>query len=310
MKAPPVLARAVGRGTTGIVGKRTAQLLPQAKLAGPMPWVMAIMVAMMTVAAAGGLGLNNLARATQSELAGGLTVQIVEASPQSRERQAAAAVNVLQGHPGVAEVRRVPTGQVEQLIQPWLGGGDDGQGIPVPALIDVRLTGDATARRIGELRDALARSAPAARIDAQSAWLRPVFSAIHSLQWLAFALIAMLGAATAAAVWLAARTALGANRDTIEIVHHLGATDRQIARIFQRSVAIDAALGGIVGLGLGIGAVLFLSGRFARLGSDMVGRGGLGLSDWLLIAAIPLCSMLLAMFTARFTVIAALRRML
>ena len=47
-----------------------------------------------------------------------------------------------------------------------------------------------------------------------------------------------------AAVWLAARNALGGNRDTIEIVHLLGGSDAQIARIFQRSILADAVIGG------------------------------------------------------------------
>ena len=84
---------------------------------------------------------------------------------------------------------------------------------------------------------------PSARIDAQASWLAPVFHAIASLQWLALGLVVLLAATSAAAVWLAARSALGSNRDTIEIVHLLGGTDGQIARIFQRSIAIDALAG-------------------------------------------------------------------
>ena len=93
-----------------------------------------------------------------------------------------------------------------------------------------------------ELGESLRAVAPAARVDAQASWLAPVFGAIRSLQLLALALILLLAAATVAAVLLAARTALGANRDTIEIVHLLGGTDSQIARIFQRSIGIDAAV--------------------------------------------------------------------
>src|SRR6185312_13007615 len=157
-------------------------------------------------------------------------------------------------------------------------------------------------------RAALTASAPAAKVDAQAGWLAPVFHAISSLQWLAVGLIVLLGATSAAAVWLAARSALGSNRDTIEIVHLLGGTDRQIARIFQRSIAIDALVGGIVGLLLGLVAILFLGRQFAALGSGMVAGGGLGVPDWIAIGAIPVAGIVIAMFTARITVLAALRR--
>ena len=130
------------------------------------------------------------------------------------------------------------------------------------------------------------------------------------LQWLAVGLIVLLAATSAAAVWLAARSALGSNRETIEIIHLLGGTDRQIARIFQRSIGLDAVLGGIAGLALGLTAILLLARQFAGLGSGMVAGGALGLLDWGLLAAIPVLGVLLATLTARATVLAALRRML
>jgi len=120
----------------------------------------------------------------------------------------------------------------------------------------------------------------------------------------------LLGATSAAAVWLAARSALGSNRETIEIIHLLGGTDRQIARIFQRSLGLDAVLGGLAGLALGLTAMLLLGRRFAGLGSGMVAGGALTPLDWGLLAAIPVLGVLLAMLTARATVLAALRRML
>ena len=42
----------------------------------------------------------------------------------------------------------------------------------------------------------------------------------------------------------------------------------------------------------------------------MVAGGGLGPAEWGALAAIPLIGIVLAMLTARFTVLAALRRML
>jgi len=300
----------------GFGAERRAQLIPQARLSGPMPWVLAIMIAMTAIAVAGGLALANLASAARAELSGGLTVQIVEADSVKRDRQAELAVSVLSNMEGVAAAHRVPDAELETLIEPWLGEREPGDAaavgdaVPIPALIDVRLDGPVTQPRIRAVRDRLASGAPAARVDAQSSWLAPVFSAISSLQWLALGLVVLLAATSAAAVWLAARSALGSNRSTIEIVHLLGGTDSQIARIFQRSVGIDAVLGGIAGLALGTIAILLLGRQFAALGSGMIAGGGLGWRDWLLIAAIPVAGVLIAMITARLTVLAALRRML
>lgn len=290
-----------------------AELIPQGRLSGPVPWVIAIMVALTAIALATGLALGNTVTAATAEIEGGVTVQLVEPRADVREQEAARALDALKAVPGVASMRLVPQEELDALVAPWLGSGaerDTGAGIPVPALIDVRLQHPASRERVLAIQRAVTQVAPSARVDAQSSWLRPVFDAIVSLQWLAIALVALLAAALAAAVLLAARSALGTNRDTIEIVHLLGGTDSQIARVFQRSIGLDAAGGGTFGLALALVVILSLGRRFAGLGAGLVSSGALVWSDWLLLALVPILATLLAMLTARLTVMHALRKML
>jgi cell division transport system permease protein len=307
------LARTLGRTLGGAFGGGgESPLLPEARLSGPMPWVIAIMIGLTVVAAASALALRHAAQAASADLEGGVTVQIVTAAPHERERQAAAALALLRHTPGVASASAVPQQQLDALVEPWLGAraGDDLDALPIPALIDVRLDGPASPRRLDALRGAIVRAAPTARVDAQSSWLAPVFHAIGTLQWAAGGMIALFAFATASAVLLAARNALGIHRETIEVVHMLGATDVQIARVFQRSMATDAALGGVVGLMAGVVTVLGLGRQFATLGSGMVAQGALAWTDWTALAMIPIAGVLLVMVTARLTVLSALRRML
>jgi cell division transport system permease protein len=303
----------MARGWHRISGVGEAELVPQPRLSGPMPWVIAIMVALTIIAAAAGLALRNTADAAAAELRGGVTVQIVEASPEARSRQAQEAVRRLGRMPDVQSVRLVPQAELAGLIEPWLGtevGSGDAEAIPVPALIDARLSGAVTPKRLAAIQQALRTVAPAARVDAQSSWLKPVFAAIESLQWLAIALVLLLALALAAAVLLAVRSSLGTNRGTIEIVHLLGGTDAQIARVFQRSVGIDAAGGGLLGLVLALVVVLFLARRFGSLGAGLVDQGALGWQDWATLCLVPVIAVLLAMLTARLTVMRTLRKML
>lgn len=293
------------------LGASAARILPQARMGGPMPWVIAIMIALTVIAVAAGLALANLAANARAEIAGGVTVQVVEALPAARDRQAESALAVLGNREDVASVRRVGDAELAALLEPWLGeGAGDAGAIPTPALIDVRLRGEVTTQRLASLRAALAPVAPAARVDAQAGWLGPVFDTIASLRLLALGLVLLLAATSAAAVWLAARSALGANRDTIEVIHHLGGTDGQIAGMFQRSIALDAVSGGLAGLLAGLAAIMLLGRQFSALGSGLVAGGGLGVTDWALIVAVPLVGVLLATLTARLTVLAALKRIL
>ena len=291
--------------------QREAELLPEGRLSGPMPWVIAIMVALTVIAAAAGLAFSNTARNASDALSGGVTVQVVDANPAERDRQAQAVLGALRDTPGVIEASLVSQDEIDRLIEPWLGASASGDaGIPVPALVDARLRDAVTGETLGAMRQLLRQVAPAARVDAQSSWLKPVFSAVDTLRWLSLALVGLLGVALGAAVLLAVRNALGSNRDTIEIVHLLGGTDGQIARIFQRAIGYDAAVGGVVGLALGLVVVLALGQQFAALGAGLVSSGALGWSDWVLLALIPVAGVILAMFTARQTVVRALRKML
>ncbi len=310
MKRPPAIGRTVDRGLAPFRGRRAAGLLPQTRRGGPMLWVIAIMVMLTVVAAAGALALSNMVSAARADVSGSATVQIVEPHPEQRAAQSEAAQGVLAGDRAVAGFRAVPEEEIAELLEPWLGTGGNSEAVPLPAIIDVEMRSGAQNTDYERLRAALQKIAPGARIDAQSDWLAPVLSALSALKLMAFALIALLGSVSAAAVWLASRNALGGNRDTVEIVHLLGGSDDQIARIFQRSILIDATVGGLLGFVAGILIMSSLGAQFAALQSGMVAGGSLSTIDWLSIALVPLFAVGIAVYTARMTVLSSLRKSL
>lgn len=320
MSVPPVpdaeLATAGDGGLGDLAPAKdvSGKLAVPTRLSGPIPWVIAILIALVVIAAAGGLSLRNLADNARADLADAVTVQIIEADPQARRDQAQAAAGALGEHPLVTSLRIVPEDELQELLEPWLGASAASDNVPIPALIDVELARRASADELAQLQTALDGAleplSGAARVDAQSQWLRPVYDALSALQYLALALIALVSIATAAAVWLASRNAFINHRETVEIVHLLGGTDHQVTRIFERSVIREAAFGSVIGLLIGLAAVWLLGQQFASLDSGMVGGGGLGLIDWLIIAAIPVMGVVLAAVTGRITIGYALRSML
>ncbi len=284
-------------------------LLPEGRLAGPMPWVIAIMMFLTVLAAAAGLGLAGAASRLDDQIGGRVTIQVVEANPSARAAQAEAAAAAVRRLPGVIDVRIVPQEEVARLLEPWLGAGGLESDIPVPALIDVDL--DPTAQRnLDAFRAAVTAAAPSARVDDNAQWLAPLASLIGALKWLAAGLVLLMIGATAATVVLAARAALDTHRGTIEILHLMGATDIQVARLFQRRIALDALFGGLVGFILG-GAILILLGqRVTALGSELLGTATIPAQGWLVLVILPVLGVLLAMLVARWTILRALGRML
>ncbi|MGQ0558529.1 MAG: cell division protein FtsX [Sphingosinicella sp.] len=291
------------------LGTAERGLLPEGRLAGPMPWVIAIMTFLTILAAAAGLALSGAAGRLEEQIGGRLTVQVVEANPRLRNAQAEGAVGVLRTLPGIAAVSRVGDDEIEALLEPWLGAGVLEADLPVPALIDV----DLAARSPGDVervRRAIAGVAPAARVDDNGSWLAPLAGLITALQWLAAGLVLLMIGATAATVVLAARAALDTHRNTIEILHMMGATDVQVARLFQSRIALDALFGGIVGFVLAAAVMLAIGERVSSLGSELLGSAALPAQGWAMLMAIPIFGVLLAMLVARLTILRALGRML
>ncbi|WP_164115312.1 cell division protein [Sphingorhabdus sp. Alg239-R122] len=285
-------------------------LIPEGRLTGPMPWVIAIMMFLTILAAAAGLSVRASADRVNADLAGRVTVQIVEANPDLRAEQAGAAVEALSKIRLVEKVEPVSETDVEEMLAPWIGSDGLDDTIPIPALIDLDLNGPATEANLDEIRDLLTDIAPAARIDAHGSWLKPVFNLLKSLQYLALGLVLLLAFATSATVLLAARSALDTHRETIDIMHLLGATDGQITRLFQRRIGLDAGFGGAVGIIAALMVLFFIAVQMGEIGSGLLESGLLRWHDWAILALIPIGGIVLAMLTARVTIMRALRKML
>jgi len=283
-------------------------LLPEGRFAGPMPWVIAIMMFLTVLAAAAGLGLAGAAARLADQIGGRVTVQILEANPGVRAAQAQAAAAAIRALPGVLSAQPVPEAEMARLLEPWIGSGLDME-LPIPALIDVDLAPEAR-QDLAPLRAAVAPIAPSARIDDNAQWLAPLASLIGALKWLAAGLVMLMIAATAATVVLAARAALDTHRTTIEILHLMGATDVQVARLFQRRIALDALFGGLVGFILAGSVLIVLGQRVSALGSELLGSATIPAQGWAVLVALPILGVLLAMLVARLTILRALGRML
>lgn len=285
------------------------RLLPEGRLAGPMPWMVAIMIFLTMLAAAAGIGLGRAASALGEQLAGRLTVQIVESNPDLRERQVRTVLAELARVPMVERAVRVDDGQMRALLEPWLGADGIDADLPVPALIDVDLkAGDG--RGAEEIARTVRALAPKARVDAHADWLGPLQKLLSTLRWLAVALVLLMAGALVAAVMLSARAALVTHRATIDVMHLMGATDGQVSRLFERRAVLDTLFGGALGFVCGALVILGVSGRLDTVGAALLDQGGLGVVGWLVLMLLPLGAALLAVATARWTVKTALAKML
>ena len=285
------------------------RILPEGRLAGPMPWVIAILMFLSVLAAAAGLAIAGAASSMQGALAGRLTVQIVEANPDVRTRERASVSAALRRMSNVTEVSEIADAEVRDLLTPWLGSDGLDSELPVPALIDATLI-DSSPAAVAEIERAVRALAPGARVDRHADWMGPLAGLLATLKWLAVALIVLTAGATAGAVVLGSRAALDQHRATIDVMHLMGATDRQISRLFERRVAQDAVTGSALGFVAAVGVLMVLGWRLNAVGAALVQSAGLGWVDWLVIVLLPIAGIGLAIVSARITVLRSLARIL
>jgi cell division transport system permease protein len=269
-----------------------------------MAGVLAIMLFLTVLAAAGGIGAARGAEALRGVLAGRATVQIVTADAATRTALAARVLATLRTSPAVRQAIVVPPAALARLLGPWLGDAATGADLPIPALIDIELAPQPGA--LAQVRARLAAITPAARVDAHADALAGTGTLLAMLTVLAGAVVVLMSAGSAAVVLLAVRSGLGAHRTTIEVMHGLGATDAQVAQLFQRRIARDAGVGAAAG-GVAAWAVILLLGRLAAgTGSQLLDGVALGQGGWIAVVGLPFAFVGFAALVAYVAVVRAL----
>ena len=283
------------------VSPAVRRLLGTNRFRGPTPWVIAIMSFSIMLIAATGLALastaGSLSRAIETRYAlevpnGGQNLDALVASLKSVS--------------GVSSVDPVPESEMRRTLERWLGPEADSADLPVPALVNFDARPGTDFAAVQRHVEAIA---PGARISAHQDRVAPLLRSMHALQWLAFGLVVLLGAAAAAAVVLAARGALDTHRFTIEVMHGIGATDLQLTHMFQRKIALDALVGSVAGAAAGA-LVLLLLASGASFAGELSGGATLSIVDLLILLALPFLLTALATWVGRIAVLAALRETL
>ena len=275
------------------------RLIPGGRLQGPTPYVIAIMMFVMVVIGAAGLVLASSARLVAAGVDNRYSVEIADGAAKAARAQA-----LLSAAPGVTAVRAVSEDEMRKILQRWLGPAGAASDLPLPAIIDIDLAPDAP---VAQIAASIERQVPGARFVAHKDSLGPVLGAVRALGWLALTLVVLIALATAAAVVLAARGTLDTHRSTIDVMHGIGATDDQIARLFQRKIALDALTGGTAGAVAAGVVLLLIAGGGSTWLADLTGEPLLGARDVLLLALLPLLGTILATIVARMAVLKALR---
>ena len=231
-------------------------------------WVTGLMVFFVTLTLALNFGLSSVVGVWVNGLSGTLTIEIkpplspadggkiTAQSQRAFEDSIRNVLAMLKSNPSVKTARQLSEPEIKDLIEPWLGQ-DSGSGsgnsgntaldaIPLPALIDIKLTPDAD---IGKLRTSLKLIEPDATIDNQDGALNNVKTLVGTASLFMLLLTAVIIALAIVTISGIVRSKLLIHQSEVETLHLIGASDEYIARQFRQHTLRGTLRGALAGLG-------------------------------------------------------------
>jgi len=279
------------------VKPRLALLALQRQRPGTFALLMAATCLLMLLAAAMALALRGAAQQVSGATATRLLVQVVDANPDRRDATADEVMARLDRMRGLGSAHRVPMEQARALVAPYMDGVPVSE-LPLPVLIELD----------GGDRGRLARSfadLPHVQVTAAGAELGPLIRLIGALRGVSLGIALTAAAASGLIAMLAARAALAREGATLNILHALGATDRQISYLVTGKIARDAAIGATIGLGAALLIILTIASRIAAIGAGV--SPALSAGAWVTLLLLPVALVGLAVLAAQGALLVALR---
>ena len=224
-----------------------APIVPAGSVTGrSLTLVITIMCFLACLTAGAVYMMNQSASAWLRDIASEVTVQVAAKERGDVDKLVAEVSSYLSRQPGIATVRAISMADAAQLLEPWLGQTDALNALPVPRLIALELDRN-TPPDLDALRTHISEQFKGVTLDDHRRWQQQIRTITRSFALGGLAILLLVGAATTAIIVSATKSAMAANREIVEVLHFVGATDRFIAREFERHFLRLGVRAGIVG---------------------------------------------------------------
>lgn len=231
---------------------RHMALIPRDSIAGrALVVVVAIMTFLACLTAGSALLVAEASNAWRSDVLSDVTIQVKPGPKDDVDKLVANVVAIAAKSAGADNVHAYSVEDSRKLLQPWLGDGLDLSLLPVPRIVVVHMAGQTDAD-VAALRAALAKDAPQADFDDHRVWAARISVMAGAVVVLAAALFVLVIIAMATAIGFATRGAVAENREIVEVLHFVGASDRFVANQFH----VHFQRLGLQGAGIGGGAAI------------------------------------------------------
>ena len=292
--------------------KKSNGLMPRSQM--PLRTLMIAMTVMCYLACLAIGALVLITRAVDnwsSDIAGEVTVQIRPVDETKMATALEAVSRVLDKTTGISGYKIMAKDAGAKLLEPWLGNADILDQLPVPRLIAVTID-QQTPPDFAALEKRLKAAAIGASLDTHRRWQSELNRMGTSLVRLGVGVLILVTLSAVALVIFASRTALDANRQVVEVLHFVGATDPFIARQVQWQFLRAGLQSGLIGMFGGMATFVLLgisSGTTASSGLADASYGLLiGVPEvtsvtYLLFLLVPIVATFLCLVAARLAIL-------
>jgi cell division transport system permease protein len=274
--------------------------------------IVAVMSFLACLALGGVLTLGRLATQWTDGLSGSVTVQLLPSPQIAPDDQVKEAVRLVSQWPGVFSVHALTQEDANKLLEPWLGSGAVLNDLPAPRLIEVTLKPGQPVELEG-LATALADTVPGAQLDDHKRWNNELAGFATSSTAIGWSILLLIALATLATIIFATQAGLRTHREIVEVVHMIGAKDVFIAQEFQNHFLWLGLRGGIIGLIIAlatlIGSSFLWDSRETPIAAQYLPQIVGSPFHYLWLVLVPIAMGMIAMLTARFTVLRVLGRL-
>ncbi len=288
--------------------KTTAPVVPPASVTGrSLTLVIAIMCFLACLTAGAVWMIKQSSDAWLRDIASEVTVQVTPQSDTDPDKAVAEVVTFLEKQTGVERARALSLESSTQLLEPWLGSSEALKALPVPRLIAIEM--DRTSPPdLAEIGKVLERDFKGVSLDDHRRWQQQIRAVTRSFALGGIAILALVAAATTAIIVSATKSAMASNREIVEVLHFVGATDRFIAREFEKHFLRLGIKAGIVGAVLamlvfiGMPAIMEMLGGGSVSAVEMqrlIGTGSLDAAGYVLLGLVVAIIAALCMVTSR-----------
>jgi len=288
-----------------------APIVPAGSVTGQsLTLVISIMCFLACLTAGAVYMINQSASAWLRDIASEVTVQVEPRDKVDTDRTVRDVVQFLAKQPGVRNARALAVDESAALLEPWLGSSDALKALPVPRLVSIELD-RGSPPDFEALRGGLARQFKGVSLDDHRQWQQQIRTVTRSFALGGIAILLLVAAATTAIIISATRAAMASNREIVEVLHFVGATDRFIAREFERNFMRLGIRAGLVGAIAAMVVFASMPTLMELLGGGsvslaevqrLVGTGSLDLLGYGVLAGLVVVVAGLCRFTSRFSV--------